>query len=340
MKKKLFIFSNESISIEDNKYFCDNLDLKSTPEGLNKKFEVNLLGRKSYKKRSHEIKIKRIKVFINIFSYLSEVKNNSKNADSKFLIISISPYTFLISLFLKILGQKPIVYLRSDGYGEYKAILGKIGLLIYHFMFSITGTISNLISCRDYILRGKKGKILSPSQLDSVWLRQPKNTEIKNFKLLYVGRIRIEKGIFALSELIRNKRDISLTIIGAEKGGSNKINQSNIRIFPTQSNKIKLIKHYDDHNIFVLPSFTEGHPMVLLEALARRRPVIIFDEIKHVIGDKKGIFVTKRNFLSFLGTLNSIKKNYKKIQKDMKKNKLPTNKEFIDKFIKLVDDFN
>ena len=36
--------------------------------------------------------------------------------------------------------------------------------------------------------------------------------------------------------------------------------------------------------------------MVLLEALARRRPVIIFDEIEHVIGDKKGIFVAKRNF--------------------------------------------
>ena len=340
MKKKLFIFSNESISIEENKYYCDNLDLKSTPEGLNKKFEVNLLGRKSFKKRSHEIKLKRIKVFTNIFSYLSEVKNATKNKDSKFLIISISPYTFLVSLFIKILGGKPIVYLRSDGYGEYKAILGKIGLLIYHLMFNITGTISNLISCRDYILRGKKGKIISPSQLDSVWLRQPKNTEVKNFKLLYVGRIKVEKGIFALSELIRNKRDIALTIIGAEKGSSNKINQSNIKIFPTQSNKTKLIKHYDDHNIFVLPSFTEGHPMVLLEALARRRPVVIFDEIKHVIGDKKGIFVTKRNFLSFLGTLNNIKKNYKKIQKDMKKNKLPTNKEFIEKFIKLIDDFN
>ena len=340
MKKKLFIFSNESISIEENKFYCDNLDLKSTPEGLNKKFEVNLLGRKSFKKRSHEIKLKRIKVFTNIFSYLSEVKNATKNKDSKFLIISISPYTFLVSLFLKILGGKPIVYLRSDGYGEYKAILGKMGLLIYHFMFNITGTISNLISCRDYILRGKKGKLLSPSQLDSVWLRQPKNAEVKNFKLLYVGRVRVEKGIFALSELIRNKRDIVLTIIGAEKGSSNKINQSNIKIFPTQSNKTKLIKNYDDHNIFVLPSFTEGHPMVLLEALARRRPVVIFEEIKHVIGDKKGIFVTKRNFLSFLGTLNNIKKNYKKIQKDMKKNKLPTNKEFIDKFIKIIDDFN
>ena len=79
----------------------------------------------------------------------------------------------------------------------------------------------------------KKGKLINPSQLDSVWLRQPKNTEIRNFKLLYVGRIRVEKGIFALSELIRNKRDISLTIIGAEKGSSNKINQSNIKILPT-----------------------------------------------------------------------------------------------------------
>ena len=340
MKKKLFIFSNESIYTNDNKFYCDNIDLKSTPEGLNRKFEVNLFGRKSPKQRSHEIKVKKIKVFNNIFSYLSEVKDATKNKDSKFLIISISPYTFLISLFIKILGQKPIVYLRSDGYGEYKAILGKIGALIYHLMFTATAVVSNLISCREYILKGKKGKIINPSQLDSVWLRQPKNTEVKNFKLLYVGRLRVEKGIFALSELIRNKRDIFLTIIGAEKNNSYKINQSNIKVLPTQNNKSKLIKYYDEHNIFILPSFTEGHPMVLLEALARRRPVVIFDEIKHVIGDKKGIFVSKRNFLSFLSTLNNIKKNYKKIQKDMKKNKLPTNKEFIDKFIKYIDDFN
>ena len=340
MKKKLFIFSNESIYTSDNKFYCDNIDLKSTPEGLNRKFEVNLFGRKSPKQRSHEIKIKKIKVFNNIFSYLSEVKDATKIKDSKFLIISISPYTFLISLFIKILGQKPIVYLRSDGYGEYKAILGKIGALIYHLMFTATAVVSNLISCREYILKGKKGKIINPSQLDSVWLRQPKNTEVKNFKLLYVGRLRVEKGIFALSELIRNKRDIFLTIIGAEKNNSYKINQSNIKVLPTQNNKSKLIKYYDEHNIFILPSFTEGHPMVLLEALARRRPVVIFDEIKHVIGDKKGVFVSKRNFLSFLSTLNNIKKNYKKIQKDMKKNKLPTNKEFIDKFIKYIDDFN
>ena len=32
-------------------FFCDNIDLKSTPEGLNKKFEVSIFGRKSSKKK-------------------------------------------------------------------------------------------------------------------------------------------------------------------------------------------------------------------------------------------------------------------------------------------------
>ncbi len=339
MKKKLFIFTNESFFTQDEKFFCDNIDLKSSPEGLNKKFEVNLFGRKSSKKRAHEIKLKKLKIFSNIFSYLSEVIKSTKIDDTKFLVISITPYTFFICLFLRLYGKTPIVYLRSDGYGEYKAILGSIGKLVYHCMFTITSLFSNFISCRNYILRGKKGKVVNPSQLDSVWLRKPKNQEVKNFKLLYVGRIRVEKGIFSLATLIKNKRDISLTIVGAEKNTSYRINQSNINIQLTQSNKVRLIKYYDDHDIFVLPSFTEGHPMVLLEALARRRPVIVFEEIEHVIGDKKGIFVAKRNFLNFFATLNHIKKNYKKIQKDMMKNKLSTNKEFIEEFVKAIDDF-
>ena len=270
MKKKLFIFSNESILFQDGKFYCDNIDLKTTPEGLNKKFEVNLFGRKTNKNRSHEIKIKKIKIFSNFFSYAASVIESSKEQDSKYLIISITPSTFIISILLRLLGKKPIVYLRSDGYGEYKAILGTIGALIYHLMFSIISTISNLISCREYILRGRKGKIISPSQLDSTWLRQPKNIEVKNFKLLYIGRFKIEKGIHSLLNLIKNKKDISLTVVGAEKEISHNLSQSNVKIFQTQSSKLKLIKYYDDHNIFVLPSFTEGHPMVLLEALARR----------------------------------------------------------------------
>ena len=163
-------------------------------------------------------------------------------------------------------------------------------------MFVITAAISKFISCRRYILKKRPGEVISPSQLDTVWFRKSKNIEIKKINLLYVGRIRVEKGIFSLVNLIKNKRDISLTIVGAEKNTSYSINQSNVKIKLTENNKNRLIKYYDDHNIFILPSFTEGYPMVLLEALARRRPVIIFEDIRHVAENKKGFLYQKEIF--------------------------------------------
>ena len=338
--QKLFIISNESIYENNDKYFCDNIDLKSTPEGLNKNFEVNIIARKSKKERVFNINLKNIKIFSSIFLFISEILSSIKNKNSKYLIISISPYTFLACIFLKLFGKSPIIYLRSDGYGEYKAILGFVGPIIYHLMFSISSLISHLISCRSYILKGRKGNLVSPSQLDSEWFNNIKEKNIQTIKLLYIGRIRVEKGIFSLIELIKDKNDISLTVVGEEKNVTNHIKQNNVVVKKNEINKENLIKFYDDHNIFVLPSFTEGHPMALLEALARRRPVIVFDEIQHVIGNKKGIFVSKRNYESLLGTINTIKNNYQKIQEEMKQNNLPTNKEFITQMGNIISNLN
>ena len=67
--------------------------------------------------------------------------------------------------------------------------------------------------------------------------------------------------------------------------GTNKqiISQNkNIKYLRQLNSTKKIIKCYDGCNIFVLPSFTEGAPKVILESLARLRPVIVFDEIKHV----------------------------------------------------------
>ena len=89
-------------------------------------------------------------------------------------------------------------------------------------------------------------------------------------------------------------------------------------------------------NIFILPSFTEGHPMVLLEALARLRPVIVFKDIDHVIEKKKGIFVAERNIESLVEKIEFIKKNYESIQEEMKKNKLPTKQEFLENLINII----
>ena len=337
--QKLFIISNESIYEQSNKYFCDNIDLKSTPEGLNKNFEINLIARKSKRNRTFQINLKNIKVFNSIFSFINEVIKSAFDKNSKYLLVSISPYTFLACVFLKLLGKTPVTYLRSDGFMEYKMILGFIGQAIYNFMFTITSLTSHLISCRRYILRGKKGDIVYPSQLDKDWFNNTKEKTIGEVKLIYVGRIKKEKGIFSLLKLIKDKNDFKLTIVGAEKNIQN-INQNNVVVHPNENNKSNLINFYDDHEIFILPSYTEGFPMVLLESLARLRPIIIFKDIRHVVGDKKGIFVSERNYESLLETISYIKKNYKIIQLEIKKNNLPTNKEFIKQMVNIISDLN
>ena len=336
--KKLFVISNESVFNYEDKFFCDNIDFKTISEGLNNKFEINLIARKSKKERSHQIKANNIKIYSNIITFLGGIKENFKNeSDSKYLIISITPFTFLAIILLKIFKRESIVYLRSDGYEEYKSILGFIGPPIYHFMFSIVTKMFPIISCGTRILKGKKGNIIFPSQINNKWLTENNNVQTDKVKLLYVGRLKIEKGIFSFLKMFDKRiEDQTLTIIGSEKNEISQINQKNVNIYEIENNEEKLIKIYDDHNIFILPSFTEGHPMVLLEALARLRPVIIFPEIEHVIGDKKGIFVAERNLKSFSERVDYIIRNYTSIQNEMKKNQLPTKNKFLQELGSLI----
>ena len=332
MQKKLFIISNESIFYSQNSFFCDNLDMKSTPEGLEKSFDINIIARRSKKERAHKINIKNINIYNNIFSFLFSIFRSLKVNNCKYLLISISPFTFFACIMLALFRKKPIVFLRSDGYEEYRSILGFLGPSIYHFMFFMVSKLSSLIGCGEKVLRRKKGQVVFPSQLTEKWFLNNKNANLSNIKLLYVGRIRIEKGIFSLFEIMKKvKQDITLSVVGMEKSSDKKNEQKNINIYEIETLEEKLINYYDEHNIFVLPSYTEGYPMVILESLARQRPVIIFDEIKHVIGDKKGIFVSKRNTESFLEKINYIKNNYNKIQKDIKNNDLPLKQDFLKK---------
>ena len=260
----------------------------------------------------------------------------TKQKKSKFLIISLTPFTFLAGIILILSGQKPFLYLRSNGYDEYKIILGSLGKFFYHLMFILITRFSILISCRDYILMGKTGYVVSPSQLNLSWHQNHVKPSINEIKLIYVGRLKKEKGIFSLLNLIKDQSKINLTIVGASKEDTKKINQSNVNILEIVSDKKRLINLYDNNNITILPSYTEGYPMIVLESLSRHRPIIIFKEIEHVIEDRKGIFVSNRNYQSLYAKINYIIDNYNSIQESMKLNKLPDNESFINKFKEIL----
>ena len=105
--------------------------------------------------------------------------------------------------------------------------------------------------------------------------------------------------------------------------------QQNVKIIRIVEDKNELISLYDKNNIMILPSYTEGYPMVILESLSRFRPCIVFKEIEHVVGNRKGIFVSNRNFKDLYEKINYIMSNYHSIQDIMKSNNLPDNESFI-----------
>ena len=53
--KDLFIINNEKIIKDIDSFYCDNIDIKSIPEELNKNFNVTVIARNSNIKRKHQI---------------------------------------------------------------------------------------------------------------------------------------------------------------------------------------------------------------------------------------------------------------------------------------------
>ena len=329
--KKLFIISNEKIHIEKNFFYCDNIDMKSIPEGFSRNLKVSVIAVRSNIIRFHKINLEQIEIASNIFTFLFNIFKSFKNKEVNYLLISITPYTFFAYLLLFIFRKKIFVYLRSNGYEEYKHIFGVFGSFLYHVMFTIISWKANFISCRPHLLNGKSGKIVSPSQLSNKWFHSHKKPNLNKIQLLYVGRIKVEKGIFSLLNIIQNlNMDIHLTIVSAGKNNNNhNLEQKNVSVVDFENKDDSIIQLYDAHNIFILPSFTEGHPQVLDESLSRLRPVIIFEEISHVIGNRKGVFVSERNSTSLSKTISHIMNNYYSIEKKIINNTLPTKENFL-----------
>ena len=108
--KYLFIISNESIFNYQGKFFCDNIDMKSTPEGLNNKFEVNIIARKSNKIRSHKINLKNVKIYGNIISFLFAVFRSIKNENSKYAFKAKKQFSWTSSIPEKIFLDNVLPY--------------------------------------------------------------------------------------------------------------------------------------------------------------------------------------------------------------------------------------
>jgi len=328
--ENLVVLNNEKISKKNNEFYCRNFNFKILPEGLNKFFNVQYIARRSRIEEHHKLNLKSVKVASNIIQFIYYVISTFKNKNTKYYIITITPYTFFAFLFLALFRKKVFVYLISSGFEEWKYILGSWTVWIYRIMYSLVTSYSTVIALHERLYK-KGGYVIESSTLDKKWLQNFKKPDLDKIRLLNVARVNPEKGIFEFLEMFKKlKIDAEISIIGKIKNLTlkNKFkliveNKPNI-LFPGYiSDRQLLIDAYDNHNILILPSYTEGQPYVVDESLARRRPVLIFKDIEHIIKGRKGIFVAERNVDSLTKTIEHIMKNYHAIQKEIELNKFP-----------------
>ena len=219
--------TNEKTFKENNSFYCDNLDLKILPEGLNEYHEVQYIVRSSNKKGGQKINLKNIKVASNILKFIYYAFKTFKIPNVSYLLVCITPYTFLSFLILFLFRKRVFVYLFSSGHDEYKHILGSWSVWIYHIMYTIVTSNSKVIVCHERLYK-KKSHLVYISRLNDEWIEDQKSASLDKVRFLYVGRMSPEKGIFEfLKTFDKIKFDAEFSIIGNSK--NQKILNKNIK---------------------------------------------------------------------------------------------------------------
>ena len=169
--KKILLIINDKIW-KSYKNYTSNNDLSNILSCLKSEYEVELICRKSSKKLIYPIKEK-FK-----FCKIKEIKKNEINI----FMVSITPYNFLCLLRLMLLGKKikGFVYLRSDGFLEYKIKYGLIGYYFYYLMFYMVKKKLKLLSVSKKLTNVKVKSILHPSEITKKWHKTKESN--KNFK--------------------------------------------------------------------------------------------------------------------------------------------------------------
>jgi glycosyltransferase involved in cell wall biosynthesis len=237
----------------------------------------------------------------------------------------------------------------------YRSSLGKIGIFLsYNFFsrlaFKFTNKIIAITPWEVNFIKKFGGResqiIVIPNGMDAAFFKKIKKNNFKksnkiNGKLvLFFGRLNNVKGPDKFVEIakliLKERKDIFFVIRGPDEGMKEKVkkligNEKRILLLSETRDRKEIIKMYQSADLFVLPSYREGLPLTLFEAMASELSVVAspVNGVPYEIKEPENGFLVKygdnkkfkQRILELLDNSklnNKIKKNNRKISEDYK----------------------
>ena len=199
------------------------------------------------------------------------------------------------------------------------------------YVFSYGGKITNII--KD--LGVPNNKIIEiPSAINKSWLYEKKLNISKSIKFLFVGRFERRKGIDEINKAILNlpinNLDIEFHFIGSIPA-KNQIKSNDFKIiyYGEIIDKESKKKIYDKCDILMCPSYSEGMPNVILEAMSRGLAIMATDvgAVRLLVSEDNGILLNNCNAILIRKAISKIILMDKKLILKMKENSIQIIKE-------------
>ncbi len=228
-----------------------------------------------------------------------------------------------------------------------RSLLGELGILISYNFFSrlalrLTDKIIAITPWEFEFIKkysGKEEQIINiPNGMAKEFFNKIKNNDfkkkhkIKSKLVLFFGRLNITKGPDKFVEIakliLKERKDITFVIRGPDEGMKETVkkligNEKRILLLPETRDRNEIIKMYQAADVFVMPSYREGLPLTLFEAMASALPIVAspVNGISFEMSKNNGFLVPYNNSEEFADKINKLLDNKKLRNRIAKANK-------------------
>lgn len=156
-----------------------------------------------------------------------------------------------------------------------------------------------------------KNIILMSNFVDDYFLEPfEKEYSDKIENVIFVGRIVKEKGVFEIIDTARQNPQILFTLIGPAEHNADKLIgyvPSNVRFLGPKTKK-EIRRALRSSDVFLLPTYSEGLSISIMEAMASKMPIITTDVggNKSMIENKGGLLIPMKNSAAISQAINKM----------------------------------